>query len=458
MKFITGLFFLLSSPLFAQDYKNITFLDNWFEDSILTSSTTVRFNDCWGFQWNQKEYAVLGSTEGTHFFEISNDNKLIPRDFVQGRFSSAQVVHRDFKSYQNYLYAVCDEGNSSLQIIDFSYLPDSVHLVYDQSEEIGRAHNLFIDQENQLLYAFKVIPIQNSQLLSPHAMRVFSLDNPTLPLELYSGPSDIAEVHDGYVRNNIAILNCGLDGLRRYDFSNPSTPQLIQNIPFYLEQGYNHQGWLNPSGNVYIFADETSGKKLKKCSVQANGDLTIESYFGVGTSEGSIPHNIMLDNQFAYVAYYNYGLRVFDYTKTPVEQVAFYDTYPLQSNNAMNGAWGIYSILPSKRLLISDRMTGLYLFDFNNQVFENRDLEEFQVYPNPIESGGAITFFLNSSFTGVVEYKVYNELGQILLEGNQLNFNFLEIPFEASPGRYVLKVQYEKNQETKTIVAPIIVR
>ena len=458
MKFIVGLFLVLSLPVFGQEFKNITLLDNWFEDSILTSSTTVRFNDCWGFQWNQKEYAVLGSTEGTHFFEISNDNKLIPRDFVEGRFSSAQVVHRDLKSYQNYLYTVCDEGNSSLQIIDFSYLPDSVHLVYDQSEDVGRAHNLFIDEENQLLYAFKVIPILNAQLQPPHAMRVFSLANPTQPIALYSGPSDIAEVHDGYVRNNIAILNCGLDGLRRYDFSTPSTPVLIQNIPFYSEQGYNHQGWLNRSGNVYIFADETANKKLKKCSIQTNGDLTIESYFGIGTSEGSIPHNIMLDDQFAYVAYYNYGLRVFDYTKTPVEQVAFYDTYPLQSNNAMNGAWGIYSKLPSKRLLISDRMTGLYLFDFNRPVFENRNQEEFQVYPNPIESGGTITFFLNSSFTGLVEYTVYNELGQILLEGNQLNFNFLEIPFEASPGRYVIKVQYEKNQETKTIVAPIFVR
>ena len=46
----------------------------------------------------------------------------------------AFLYHRDYHDYQAYLYAVSDEGASSLQIIDMSTLPDSVSLVYDSSD------------------------------------------------------------------------------------------------------------------------------------------------------------------------------------------------------------------------------------------------------------------------------------------------------------------------------------
>lgn len=457
MKVLFGLLLILYFSAHGQDYKNVTFLDQWKNDALLTSSTLVRYNDCWGFTFQNREYAVLGSTEGTHVFEITTNNKLEPRGFVRGKFSSAQVVHRDFKTYGNYLYAVCDEGNSSLQIIDLSYLPDSVHLVSSKSEEIGRAHNLYIDEPNHLLYAFKVTPIVADQPQTPHSMRVFSLFDPINPVLLYSGPEEIAEVHDGYVRNNIAYLNCGIDGLRKYDFSTPSNPVYQQNIPFYQDQGYNHSGWLNPKGDVYIFADETNGKRIKKCTVNENGQISIQSLFGIGISEGSIPHNVMLDDQFAYVAYYNYGLRIFDYTKTPVEQVAYYDTYPEDQVFKMNGAWGIFSQLPSKRLLVSDRMHGLFLFDFNRSVFAKRNEDLIQVYPNPIVSGQNLTFFLNTSFKGAIYYQISDQTGRKVYAGEASNFNFNEIPMQIETGKYVLTIRYEKNLEELEKQIPIIV-
>jgi choice-of-anchor B domain-containing protein len=457
MKVLFGLIFFLNFSLSAQDFKNITLLDQWKDDQIVTSSSLVRYNDCWGFVFQEKEYAVAGSTEGTHIFEITNDNRFKNKGFVQGKFSSAQVVHRDFKTYGNYLYAVCDEGNSSLQIIDLSYLPDSVHLVSSVSNEIGRAHNLWIDETNQLLYAFKVTPIISDQPQTPFAMRVFSLTDPTNPLLLYSGPTDIAEVHDGYVRDQIAYLNCGVDGLRRYDFTLPSAPVFLQNIPFYQDQGYNHQGWLNPKGDVYIFADETNGKRLKKCSVNGNGDVSIQSLFGIGLSEGSIPHNVMLDDHFAYVAYYNFGLRIFDYTKTPVEQVAYFDTYPDNQTFQMNGAWGIYSLLPSKRILVSDRTYGLFLLDFDREKFINRTEDLIQVYPNPVQSGENLTFFLNASFKGAIQYQITDLAGRKVVSGETENFNYNEVPLSVEVGRYTLTLRYEKNLEQVEKQIPIVV-
>ena len=114
-------FYFVASPIFAQNKNNITLLDNWHEDSIVSNSSLVRYSGCWGFEWNDDQYSVIGSTQGTHIFQIEN-KKLRPINFIKGKFSSSLVSHREFKTYKNYLYSICDEGFSSLQIIDLSYL------------------------------------------------------------------------------------------------------------------------------------------------------------------------------------------------------------------------------------------------------------------------------------------------------------------------------------------------
>ena len=41
------------------------------------------------------------------------------------------MIHRDYHDHNGYLYAVCDEGQSTLQIIDLSGLPNDLEVVYD---------------------------------------------------------------------------------------------------------------------------------------------------------------------------------------------------------------------------------------------------------------------------------------------------------------------------------------
>ena len=48
--------------ILSQDYSNITLLDNWHEDTILSNSSLVRYSGCWGFNVNGNNYAVIGST------------------------------------------------------------------------------------------------------------------------------------------------------------------------------------------------------------------------------------------------------------------------------------------------------------------------------------------------------------------------------------------------------------
>ena len=93
-------------------------------------------------------------------------------------------------------------------------------------------------------------------------LKVFSLQDPLNPSLVWQGPDDLFEVHDVFVRDNLAILNCGFEGIRVYDFSIPSQPIYKSNLSFYQDQGYNHQGWLCPDNETYIFADETAGTKV----------------------------------------------------------------------------------------------------------------------------------------------------------------------------------------------------
>jgi choice-of-anchor B domain-containing protein len=437
------LFLLVTFPSFGQNYRNIQLLDNWKNDSIIVNSSKARYNDCWGFTANGSEYAVIGSTMGTHFFQISPSGKLKEVDFVQGKFSSTQVIHRDLKTYENYLYAVCDEGNSSLQIIDLQYLPDSVHVLNDLQGDFGRIHNIFIDSAQAMLYAFSVTPIIAGMTQPKKPMSVFSIANPVNPVLLWSGPNDIPEVHDGYISNNKAILNCGFDGLRLYDFSNPNNPIFEQNISIYKEQGYNHQGWLSPDGKTYIFGDETNGKKLKKCSFDGNGQLQIDSYFGTDFEDGSVPHNIMLDNRFAFVAYYNSGLRVYDYTTQTISEVAFYDTYPDNTAFKMNGAWGIFSDLPSGKILISDRQYGLFVFGFNKTPFSLDNIDLVNLYPNPVKSGTDLKFLIKDFLGSDIQLTISDCTGKKVLETSWTkSLQYFEQRINLSQGVYHVVITY----------------
>lgn len=445
---LLNMFLLLSLAGFGQYQKNVELLDHWFSDTILTNSSQVRYSSCWAFEQEGKEYGVIGSTEGSHFFELTAENKFRFIDFIPGRFVSAQVITREFKNFGKYLYASCDEGPSSLQIIDVSYLPDSVHILADYRNELfGRIHNLFIDTTNELLYACLVTPVVNNAELSTVPLRVFSLQDPVSPTLVWEGPSDILEVHDIFVRDNLAILNCGYDGIRVYDFSNPSAPTYLNNLTIYQQQGYNHQGWLAPNNETYVFVDETAGLKIKKAKLNPDFSIQIQQLFGTENKPyDKTPHNIQCTNEFAFVAYYNDGLRIYDLRYNPPKEIASYDTYQdneLTNNFSMWGAWGIHTLLPSGRILVSDRNNGFFLFDFDRDFFLSQAGEtQFTVYPNPSSSEDAVTIRSFEDAISDFQISIYAPSGQLILEKTISNQSYFIVENKVSAGCYFAKISY----------------
>ena len=145
----------LTLSLSAQvELQEANLLGQWNDPNLVGSSAyNNTYNEVWGLAIGGREYAVIGSTAGTHFLDVTFPNDIRQMDFVAGGTSGPSIIHRDYHHYGCYLYAVADEGNNStLQIIDISTLPDSVSVVYDSAETLQRSHNIFIDSLQAKLY------------------------------------------------------------------------------------------------------------------------------------------------------------------------------------------------------------------------------------------------------------------------------------------------------------------
>ena len=423
-KFLLSLSLILFFNININAQLNTNLLFHW-EDTTLVGSNAYNntYNEIWGLDINGHEIAVIGSTAGTHFFDVSNPSQSSEVAFVAGAYTGPGVIHRDYHDYNGYLYIVCDEGSpSTLQIVDISNLPISVNTVYDSNNLLNKVHNIFIDTATAKLYA----------CATGDAMEVFSLSNPINPVLLYTY-NDVGHVHDAYVINDTAFLNCGNNGLRIMDFtmvnSPGDTPNELASFTSYPDAGYNHSGWLTDDGNIYAMQDENHGYDVKILDVSDFSNISVLSTFNSGVDPNSMAHNGIIRDNLLYIAYYHDGLRVFDISNpsNPV-QVNSYDTYLPNDHISYRGAWGVYPYFESGNVLVSDMQTGLYLFELSNSSTEiNESIFSGSIHPNPISSSFIIksneanSFEICDIFGKVIKNKDLNKEDNLFERGEIKN-------------------------------------
>jgi choice-of-anchor B domain-containing protein len=416
----------------SQDAKNLVLLDKWNDTLIPIAVEEARYSDLWGFEFNEERYCAVGSSRGLEILAITN-NELSRVAYELGAFQGYTVVHRDFKTYQNYLYAVCDEGTSTLQIFDLTYLPDSLHKVYDSNALFSTCHNIYIDTAKAKLYA-----------CAPNnlGMKVFSLNDPELPVLLHDFTT-VNYVHDCFVINDTAFLNCGIDGLQLYDFSG-ATPIQLGALDFYVDQGYNHSGWRSKSGKNYAFIDETEGTKIKLCHLGDLAAIKVDALFGPKAFGDNVPHNIIILEKLAFVAHYNLGLRVFDISQSPIQEVAYYDTYTQTSNYKLNGAWGVFVFENQNQILICDRQNGVFLFHFPIQIIEQSSASFIYSSVPFLDENSVILPRAYFNEDGL-KFSIYDSNGRLHYYQESL-LNWCNIPLELSSGAYVFSI-YDSNMD-----------
>lgn len=365
MRILAFLFIL--SPLFLlAQVEEGNLLGRWSDPSLVGSNAYDNtYNEIWGVARGGKEYAVLGSTAGTHFIDVTDPSNPTEAFFIAGNDNGGIIIHRDYHDYGDYLYMVADEGNSTLQILDLSHLPDSLPVVYDSNELFRQAHNIFIDSTQSMLYCFAT----KGGPQSYSALRLYYIEDPLNPefvgeFNEFGGLS-AGHVHDGFVRDGIAFLNCGNDGFALVDFTIPTAPITKSILTTYQQQGYNHSGWLSESCDYYYMADESHNRDIKVVDVRNPCEVQVTSTFDEGTPvSGTIPHNQVVACNYLYVSYYYNGLQVYDISNpAQPERVMHYDTSPLPLRNSYEGAWGVYPFLPSGNILVSDMQEGLFIIE-----------------------------------------------------------------------------------------------
>ena len=388
---------LISFGLSAQySSQNISLLGHWFNPlQTPEPSYGIKYNSVWGWvdsTHSNKEYAILGSGLGTHIIDVSVPTLPVEVDFVAGRRN--QVIWREYKTYGNFLYAISDDTSpNSLQIIDMSYLPDSVHVVYDDNSLFERAHTLYIDGDK--LYCGSVTLAAGAGY---HSMGVYSLSNPQLPAFLHSLSSEYPLVnyaHDMLVRNDTVYASCGYQGLYIYKYNTgANTFTEINSVTSYPDQGYNHSSALTPDGKTLVFCDEVpENKPVRVLDISDISNISIASTFK--SNEGATAHNpYMWGSNRVVIAYYQDGLQIFDISNPAAPyRTGYFDTDTLHGlndnfpvSNTYHGAWGAYIDLPSGVILVGDMQNGLYVLDaslalgLNENPFSDNAIS---VFPNP---------------------------------------------------------------------------
>jgi choice-of-anchor B domain-containing protein len=439
-----------------------TLLGTWTNPDLPASNAHDNtYNEVWGLAVNDHEFAVIGTTYGTHIIDVTDPNNPTELFVVIGGTTGGSIIHRDFHDHKGYLYSIADEGfNTALQIIDITQLPDAIEVVYDDSEFFTRSHNIFIDESKDRLYSL----ISNGDAFGYSPMRIFDISDPIDPKVLGSYSDldgySISQVHDAFVRNDTAYLNLGPSGFAIVDFADVESPNVISVLSpsEYPQSGYNHSGWLTDNGDFYYMADETFGSDMKVLDLRNLPDIDIPTLFNAGSNNVTIPHNQIVYGDKLYVSYYFDGLQVYDISDpiNPIREMYYSTSNFPPTNGLYRGAWGVYPFLPSGNILVSDMQEGLFVVDGDfststEEIEEELEKQEFTVSPNP--SNGNFELDLTTFSGQEISVEITDNIGKLILrKALSSDLHSFNLSHSLTNGLYNLKVVNGKKTTTKRLI------
>jgi len=441
--------------------QNISLYNNWSDPNVTPEPVySIKYNGIWGWAGGGHEYAIIGSTAGTYFVDVTNPSSPVVSDYVAGARSGC--IWREIKTYSHYAYLVSDDSPpNSFQIVDLQYLPDSVHVVADYSTLFERSHTIYVDGNK--LYS----GLTRGGLFNPQSgMTVFSLANPENPTLLRSIDDDfpglIGYAHDMFVRNDTVYASCGFNGLYifRYD-SIANQFFLINSLTTYPDQGYNHSSALTDDGQTLVFMDEVpTGLAVKVLDVSDLQNLTVMSTFK--SNVGPTPHNPFIIGNTCYIAYYQDGLQVYDVSNPSLPvNVGYFDTHnqtPLGGpypSPSYQGAWGAYPFLPSGNVLVSDMQNGLFVLDASTiqSIPQLENKTDVLLFPNPTNGNATIRLKSNFFKGQSALISIMDATGRVVKSEIEKGIGFIDLNVEGiSRGMYYVEAASEQGKVCKKFV------
>lgn len=358
----------------AGDYfcKNIDLVG--YVDAATMSRSGVA--DVWGWvdPETDKEYAILGTTGGVQFIDVTKPSDPIYLGRLPLKAPGNALIWQELDILNNHAYIVCDLDPCGLQIFDLTRLRgvEAALPVWrpDVVIPIGSSHSIDSNPETNHIFL-------NGAGLVVGTPIIFDVSVPLAPVPV-GIMADDGYTHDSLCRNyngpdkdykgNEICFNFNEDTVTIYDVtSNPQRPvQLARET--YENASYTHSGALTEDHRTLISTDEGDETGLGLRSTLYIWDvskLTKPKLIGTWVAKsGAIDHNIYQEGDALYHANYVNGFRILDLKnahKAKLSEVAYFDTMPLSDAPDYNGAWAAYPYLPSGNMLVGHMDGGLFI-------------------------------------------------------------------------------------------------
>ncbi|AEH01033.1 choice-of-anchor B family protein [Lacinutrix sp. 5H-3-7-4] len=344
-------------------------------------------NDSWGWTdpLNGKEYALVGTSSGSVFVDISNTSQLTVVGILPTATSNSSW--RDIKVYNNHAFIVSEASNHGMQVFDLTRLRNVTNAPETFTPDahytgFGSAHNIVINEDSGYAYGVGTTTFNGG----PHFVNI---QNPTNPVAAggyanggyshdaqvvtYNGPDNNAEIPgvSSYIGREI-LIGSNETEIVLVDITDKANPVEISTIS-YNNVGYTHQGWFTENQQYFILGDELDEQNFggnTRSLVFDFSDLDNPTfqmeYFGPTLA---IDHNGYVKDNIYYQANYRAGVRMIDITNigsNTMTEIGFFDTYPDSDSANFNGAWNVYPYFESGNILISDIDRGLFIIKKSN--------------------------------------------------------------------------------------------
>ncbi|MEO8211519.1 MAG: choice-of-anchor B family protein, partial [bacterium] len=274
--------FLLSSEGYSQlAFKNMYLLSN-------INTHTAEYSAVWGYKApDGREYAIMGSYDGTQFVDITDPNNIHEVGFLASTDpSSGNNLWREMKTYSHYAYIVSEVPNSGIQIVDLQYLPDSIHYV-KKFIPAGHTSTHSISQEGAYLY------LNGANFSFGQGVTVMDLTvNPETPIK--RGGYHNLYIHDCRVFNDTIYAANIYSG--KVTIINAVNKNSLTEITFFtnLPGSGPHNTALSNDKNYLLVTDEigTSPHRLKIWNIDDLNNILFTSAWQPTGITTSIVHNV----------------------------------------------------------------------------------------------------------------------------------------------------------------------
>ncbi|MEM8487614.1 MAG: choice-of-anchor B family protein, partial [Bacteroidota bacterium] len=353
----------------------------------------VMVNDIWGWTDPQtdKEYALIGRSDGTSFVDVTNANNPVYVGQLSMTEGARASVWRDIKVYKDHAYIVADaSGQHGMQVFDLTRLRTGssepvdfdADAVYDN---IASAHNIVINEDTGFGYA---VGSSSGGETCGGGLHMINLEEPKNPT--FAGCFADAETgrnKTGYSHDAQCVVYQGPDtehqgkeiclgsnetALNIADVSDKENPVSLS-VADYPKVVYAHQGWLTEDHRYFYMNDEgdeptnvVEGTRTLVWDVTDLDDpVLVKEYIAETTSTD---HNLYIRGDLMYQSNYDSGFRVLDISspENPVE-VGFLDTTPFEGGGG--GSWSNYPYFKSGNIIVTSMREGLFVIKKDEVAF-----------------------------------------------------------------------------------------